>query len=121
MSDELTTLRAELDSHRNHVLGILEGLPDADMRRAVLPTGWSCAGLVNHLSLDVERFWFRGMIAGDVALLDGYPDAWQVADDVPAASILDSYRTEIARADEVIAATTAGASPAKLPSDIWPA
>jgi uncharacterized damage-inducible protein DinB len=89
MSDELTALRVELDSHRKHVLGILENLPDADMRRTVLPTGWSCAGLVNHLALDVERFWFRGMIAGDVALLDDYPDAWQVPEDVPIASVLD--------------------------------
>jgi uncharacterized damage-inducible protein DinB len=120
MKDEMSALRGALDGQREHVLGILEDLPDTDMRRAILPTGWSCAGLANHLALDVERFWFRGMIAGDLTLIDGYPDAWQVEDGTPIASVLDRYRAEIARANSVIAATTPDAAPAKLPSDIWP-
>jgi hypothetical protein len=37
-----------LTGQRKHVLGILENLPEEAMRRPVLPTGWTCAGLVQH-------------------------------------------------------------------------
>jgi hypothetical protein len=120
MSEETSMLLSSLNNQREHVLGSLEGLPDEGLRRAVLPTGWSCLGLVQHLALDVERFWFRGIVAGDVSLLGGYPDAWQVAEDVPAGEVLARYRSEIERANAIINATSAQAAPAKSPSDIWP-
>lgn len=47
------------------MLGILENLPEEALLRPVLPTGWTCAGLVQHLALDVERFWFRQVMAGE--------------------------------------------------------
>jgi hypothetical protein len=53
---ELETLRDYLDGQREHVLGILDGLSEEQLRRPVLPTGWSCLGLVRHLALDVELF-----------------------------------------------------------------
>ena len=33
-----------LAGQRRHVLGILEGLSDDELRRAVLPSGWSPSG-----------------------------------------------------------------------------
>lgn len=63
--NELEALRGYLDTRREHVLGIIDGLADADLRRPVLPSGWSCPGLVCHLMLDVERFWFAGVVAGE--------------------------------------------------------
>jgi uncharacterized damage-inducible protein DinB len=51
----LTWLRAQ----REHVLQAVDGLPDEALRRPVLPPGWTCLGLVQHLTLDVERFWVR--------------------------------------------------------------
>jgi hypothetical protein len=104
-----------LDSQRNHVLGILEGITDEDLRRPVAPSGWSCLGLVQHLALDIERFWFRRVVAGaDVNLKDG-TEAWQVADDASAEEILALYRQEIALSNEVLAATPVGAMPAWWP------
>ena len=47
------------------MLGILEGLGEAVQRRLVSPSGWTILGLVQHLTLDVERFWFPAVIAGD--------------------------------------------------------
>jgi hypothetical protein len=48
--------------------------------------------LVNHLSLDVERFWFQAVIAGDqVAIEDvlGSSDnAWNVSDAEPVEEVL---------------------------------
>ena len=60
---ETDVLLAALNAERRHVLGIIEGLSDEDMRRPVLPTGWTAAGMVRHLTLDVEQFWFRGIVA----------------------------------------------------------
>jgi Protein of unknown function (DUF664) len=64
MDNELAALRDYLDDQREHVLGILAGLSDEQLRQPVLPSGWSCLGLVHHLALDVEEFWFPGVIAG---------------------------------------------------------
>lgn len=117
-ADERATLVAYLDVQRRHVLGILEGLPEEELRRPVLPSGWTCLGLVNHLAVDVERFWFRAVVAGeqpsiDEALQEG--DAWKVAPDVPASEVFDLYRREIERANEIINTTPIGAAPTWWP------
>ncbi len=122
-SIETTALLRYLDAQREHVLGILDGLDDATLRRPILPSGWSCLGLVQHLALDVERFWFRCIVAGEeaaIAELDAPPDnAWQVGADVPVAAVLDRYRQEIARANAIIAATSPDAVPAWWPADLF--
>jgi hypothetical protein len=54
-----------------------------DLRRHVLPSRWTCLGLVNHLSLDVERFWFQAVIAGEAIavedVLGSSGNAWDLA------------------------------------------
>jgi hypothetical protein len=54
--DASGALLSSLPSQRDHVLGILEGLPEQALRQVVLPSGWTCLGLVQHLALDVEQF-----------------------------------------------------------------
>jgi uncharacterized damage-inducible protein DinB len=115
---EIRALLASLDGQRRHVLGILDGLDADDLRRAVLPSGWSCLGLVQHLALDVERFWFRAVLTGDedvIAALDETDDAWQVGPDVPASDVLARYRAETRLADSVVTA-----SDADSPLAWWP-
>jgi hypothetical protein len=43
MSDPKGVLRDYLDQGPRHVLGILEGLSDEDLRRPILPSGWGPA------------------------------------------------------------------------------
>jgi uncharacterized damage-inducible protein DinB len=121
-SSQVTDLLGCLTAQRGHVLGILESLPEEAMRRPVLPTGWTCVGLVQHLALDVERFWFRQVMAGEEAGPDEFgDDGWQVRPEVPAAAVLDLYRREVEMADKII--TTAGsleASPAWWPDFFAP-
>src|SRR5207248_8343203 len=103
---ESKTLLSYLSAQRDHVLGILEGLDEEALRRPVLPSGWTCLGLVRHLALDVERFWFRCVIAGEQAAIDGLaatPDAWHVGAEVAAETVFDVYRREIDRANAIIA------------------
>src|ERR1700733_13570180 len=90
--DERKALLSALNAQRQHVLGILEGLPEEPLRRPVLPSGWTCVGLVHHLALDVERFWFRTVVAGQPGPPEppggdhnaaGDQNAWHVAPEVP--------------------------------------
>ncbi|MCK2220436.1 DinB family protein [Actinomadura sp. ATCC 31491] len=113
---ELDALVACLDAQRRHVLGILEGLGEEALRRPVLPSGWACLGLVRHLSLDVERFWFRAVVAGGPDVIDDGDDAWRVDPQVPAEAVLRDYRREIEAANAVIGtAVSLDAPPAWWP------
>jgi hypothetical protein len=113
------SLQSCLADQRNHVLGILEGLPEADLQRPVLPSHWTCAGLVHHLTIDVERFWFRAVVA-DEPMRDDEPDnAWQVPAGLTATAVLDGYRREVERADAIIAATALDSPPAWWPEELF--
>lgn len=121
-SPEAELLLSKLNAQREHVLGILEGLDEDALRRSVLPSGWTCLGLVRHLATDVERFWLRAVVAGEpevIAGLDGAEDSWQVGADVPAAAVLDLYRQEIERANAIITTTSLDTAPAWWPTDLF--
>lgn len=120
MSREREVLLAHLDSQRRHVLGILDGLTDEQLRRPVLPSGWHCLGLIKHLALSDEHYWFRCVIAGEP--LDYFPQGpnadWQVGPEESAAAVFGLYREEIRRSDEIIAETALDAPP-KQPDPVW--
>ncbi|MGW2590049.1 DinB family protein [Streptomyces sp. NPDC001515] len=124
MNGELDALKDALDGQRAHVLGILEGLSEEDLRRPVLPSGWSCLALLRHLTVDVERFWFPGVIAGepDVAgqLAAGAEAHWSVPEGMSTEEVFADYRAAVARADIVLAAAGPDQEPAAWPVDIWP-
>lgn len=121
-NSETGALLRVLSGQRRHVLGILDGLDAKDLRRPVLPSEWHCLGLVQHLALDVERFWFRAVVAGDEEVIHGLTsgdEAWKVAQDVPAVEVLDRYRRETEAADAVITATPADTALAWWPHDLF--
>lgn len=121
---ETQALLASLNGQRDHVLGILEGLSDEDLRRPVLPSGWTCLGLVQHLALDVERFWFRAVVAGEQVDLEDGDGGWRVSPDVSAEAVFDGYRREIELSNAVLAATPLDADPVWWPEELfgdWPA
>jgi uncharacterized damage-inducible protein DinB len=118
MDQDTKVLLDCLDNQRGHVIGILDGLPGEAMHQAVLPSGWTILGLVQHLALDVERFWFREVVAGEGAEPDpddNSPSAWVVALDKPPALVLDRYRQEIERANAIIGATPLDSEPRAWP------
>jgi hypothetical protein len=121
LGSEASDLLGWLTKQRQHVLGILENLPEEAMRRPVLPSGWTCAGLVQHLAMDVERFWFRQVMAGEQVQSDEFGDeGWQVRPEVPAAAVLELYRCEIGLADKIIAANSLEAGSAWWPDFFAP-
>lgn len=110
-------LTGYLSHQREHVLGILDGLDEDALRRPVLPSGWTPLGLVSHLAIDVERFWFHDVFAGEPVTYEW--DGWHPPGDVPVAAVFDLYREEIAKADAIIAAAPLDAAPANWP-ERWP-
>jgi hypothetical protein len=118
--DEKTALLTFLRGQRQHVLGALEGLGEEDLRRAVLPTGWSCLDLVHHLAVDVERFWFRAVLAGEQVQLFEGDGGWRVPEGMRAADVLDLYRDEAARADALIEERALEDGPAWWPEELFP-
>jgi uncharacterized damage-inducible protein DinB len=110
-NEEKDALLATLNGQREHLLSALDGLSDENLRRPVLPSAWTALGLVRHLALEVEQFWFRGAVAGEPITLTSGDEAWQVPPEVPSAAVLGRYRDEIARANAIIAATPADAMP----------
>lgn len=112
-------LLARLNYQREHVLGILDGLGEADLRRSRLPSGWTPLGLVQHLTLDVERFWFRAVAAGEPVELASGDAAWQVPADVTAETVFGLYRREIEQADSGIAGMSLSDEPAWWPADLF--
>lgn len=88
----------------------------------MLPSGWHCLGLVQHLALDVERFWFRAVVAGDEEIIRGLTsgdEAWNVAPKTLAVDVLDGYRQEAALSDAVITSTPADGVLGRWPHDLF--
>lgn len=114
-------LHEYLGEARTHVLGIIDGLDDAQLHEPVLPSGWSCIGLVNHLAVDVERFWFRAVMADDRTAWASFERsdglAWEVPADVSPRNVIALYEEEIRRADQIIATTSLDAAPLAWPAD----
>lgn len=62
-----------LAAQQQRIVGVLDGLDDATMHRPVLPSGWTCAGMLQHLT-GMTSFWFDIVMSGDefVAVEDDF-------------------------------------------------
>lgn len=113
-------LTQRLAGQRRHVLAQLEGLSDEQLRRSVLPSGWSPLGLVRHLTLSDERYWFEVVVAG--GSLDFWPEGdnadWTVPEDMPSEQVVAEYEAAIARSDEIVASRSLD-TPPERPEDWW--
>jgi len=105
-----------LAAQRETVLGIVEGLNEEAWHRSVVPSGWTPARLVEHLS-GVELHWFQGVVAdrdtspsGDEEMPPYDPMAAFVTD-WSSADIIAEYRDLCARSDAVLAVTPLSARP----------
>lgn len=118
--DHKASLRSTLTNQRDHVVEILEGLSDEDLRRPVLPSQWTCLSLVHHLAVDVERFWFRKVFAGEpMRAEDDVENGWLLPTGITAEAVFALYRKEIERSDAIIDASSLDQAPANWP-ERWP-
>jgi hypothetical protein len=122
-SSEQQVLMRYLKAQRAHIVAALQGLDDDDLRRRLLPSRWTCVGLVNHLSLDVERFWFQAVVAGDRPAVEDVlgpsGNAWDVGSEDSVAAVLEEYRRNCERAEAIIAGRALDVAPAWWPEDLF--
>ncbi|MEV0388020.1 DinB family protein [Nonomuraea sp. NPDC050643] len=101
-SGELDTALAFLSFARHCVLKKAGGLPDEHLRRALVGSGTSILGLVQHLA-EAERYWFGHHLAGAAWDADG-EHGMTVPAGRAAADVLRDYRAAIEESDRAIRA-----------------
>lgn len=94
-TNERAALAVFLRAQRDVVLAIVDGLDDEQMRRSIVPSGWTPLSLIEHLG-DAEDCW-ASAIRGDGDPPTGCPD------DI--AEAVAYYRAQAAEMDAILAAT----------------
>lgn len=119
--DSLALLTPHLQSQRKHARETLVGLTEQQLRTPVPPTTWSPISALHHLALDVERWWFSALLAGDDRAWEYFEQhpggAWSVP---PGTDVIALYQAECARADEVIARSSATDPAVRWPDFLGP-
>jgi Protein of unknown function (DUF664) len=117
---EREALTACLDRQRHALLRKVEGLTEADARRAPTASSLSLLGLLKHAATWEERWW-QGVVAGR-PLADGWPDQqpevpdadFLVGDDDTVALAVARYREAAEVARSIVATTELDAPCARL-------
>jgi Protein of unknown function (DUF664) len=105
-----------LAAQRATALDIVAGLDEAAWHQSVVPTGWTPAGLVEHLS-GAQFHWFIGVVAGEDtapppdADVQPYDPMAPFITDWSSADIIAEFREICARSDAILAVTPLSAAP----------
>jgi uncharacterized damage-inducible protein DinB len=89
-----------LDAQRARAFAIVDGLDEEQLATAVLPSGWTSLGMIEHLG-HAERHWFQ-----EVALGSAEPLPWP--DDTTARhpdAVFAFYRHQIERSNALLTST----------------
>lgn len=106
LTDPAELLTGFLDAYRDALLRKLDGVPEEELRRSRLPSGWTPLELLKHLTF-VERRWLCwGFLAEQVddpwGDSGGDPDGrWQVRGDEPLELLASQFRDQCRRSREV--------------------
>jgi hypothetical protein len=113
LADPAELLAGFLDHYRDRLLAKLDGVPEADLRRSRVPSGWTPLELLKHLT-HVERRWFCwGFLAEPVddpwADSGGDPDGrWSVRDEESLDQLVEGFRAQCDRSRAVAAGAALG-------------
>jgi len=113
-SEQMTKreLLAWLDARRRHVAEQVGAMSTEARRRSYVPSGWTPRGLIRHLTLDVERVWFRAVMAGEsLDLPEGY-EGWIAPELQTDEELLEQYATECRLATAAVEKLSLDAEPA---------
>ncbi|KIF01402.1 Mini-circle protein, partial [Streptomyces sp. RSD-27] len=126
LSDPGVLLLDYLDHYRSVVGGRVEGMSDAELRRSLLPSGWSALELLKHL-VHMERRWLRWGFRGEPVPAPwgerGPADRWHAGPDETAAGLLAALHAEGEYTRAVASGTplsTVAAAGGRFPDDGTP-
>ena len=97
-----------LEYQRSSVRSVVEGLAEEAWHEPVVPSGWTVAGMIEHLG-NAERHWFQEVVAGVYAELpwdEGrppYDPEMTFTCDRPSRDVLGYYLEQCDRSDEIVA------------------
>jgi hypothetical protein len=103
-----------LDVQRAAVLAIVDGLDHAALTKAVLPSGWTPLGVVEHLGY-AERHWFQEVLTGSAE-----PVPWPDDDHAPLTTprpplvVFAFYREQCERSTALLASLPLSTVPVRL-------
>ena len=119
---ETQALRHFLDYQREAVLSILGGLDERAWHQPIVPSGWTPAGMLEHLG-GAERHWFQNVVMGREDVLpwdEGRPEydpEMPFTCDRPPAEIIAYYREQCARSNAVLDSVPVSAVPLGVHGD----
>lgn len=105
-----------LEFQRSSVRSIVEGLNESAWHVPVVASGWTVAGMIEHLG-NAERHWFQEVVAGSHVELpwdEGRPpyDAGMAFTcDRPSSDVLGYYREQCDRSDEILTGVSLSDAP----------
>ncbi|ASY36832.1 MULTISPECIES: DinB family protein [unclassified Streptomyces] len=103
-STEKEALSVFLAAQRASVLAVVAGLDTQALTTAVLPSGWTPLGLVEHLGY-AERHWFQEVIRGKAEPLDWPEPPVRLTTPRPPETVFAFYADQCRISDEVLACT----------------
>ncbi len=114
-----------LAHQRGAALAVLADLDETDLRRCVVPSGWTPLGLVEHLA-HAERFWGQVVLTGQLInrpWADTGADAAWTSDGHAVDDVVGFYADSCARTDANLARVVLDEMPphvprADLPTDV---
>jgi uncharacterized damage-inducible protein DinB len=115
-SDVRRELLEYLEFQRSSVRSIVEGLNEEAWHTPVVASGWTVAGMVEHLG-NAERHWFQQVVAGSAAEYpwdEGrppYDPAMAFSCERPSAEVLGYYRAQCDKSDEILAGVSLSDAP----------
>jgi uncharacterized damage-inducible protein DinB len=110
------TLLTGLLGPQRRIVGVLAGLDHTAMHRSVLPSGWSFAGMVQHLT-QMTTFWFDVVMSGDP--YEPLADDFAVERAARPAELLERYTVVTERGHDRVRALPLATPPAWWPSDLF--
>jgi hypothetical protein len=106
LADPRELLTAYLDYYREAILRKLDGMPDEELRRSRLPSGWTPLELLKHLA-GVERRWFRWGFAAERLespwMEQSADGRWQVGAEETADEVRARFLDECTRSRRIVA------------------
>lgn len=110
------TILAALAGQQQRIVGIVADLDDTTMRCPVLPTGWSCAGMIQHLT-GMTSFWFETIMSGGELVADC--DEFALAADVSTGELVERYSRVTRRGHDMVRHLPLDTPPGWWPADLF--
>ncbi len=111
------TVLAALAAQQRRVLGIVDGLDEAQLRRAVLPSDWTVVGMLAHLASST-RFWLREVML-DEGPHEVVEDDFVVDPATPPHEVVQAYADICGSTAVTIADLALHTIPAWWPEALW--